>query len=158
MCRDAPKMRLSQNTRLKPNRDCELLRKVASLFYLLYSINIDMKVLRKEEVEKIANSFDFDKKLIFVNAINFEPDCKIYKLKNDISDNFILICRDYQFDDTDAEERIFDNELGITILDRFKYNYDYFFRSKNFDDFEYIFSLVQIAPLRDARSFQKKLS
>lgn len=112
-----------------------------------------MKVLRKEEVEKIANSFDFDKKLIFVNAINFESDCKIYKLKNDISDNFILICRDYQFDDTDAEERIFDNELGITILDRFKYNHDYFFRSKNFDDFEYIFSLVQIAPLRGARSF-----
>ena len=81
-------MRLSQNTRLKPNRGCELLRKVASLFYLLYSINIDMKVLRKKEVEKIANSFDFDKKLIFVNAINFEPDCEIYKLKNDISDNF----------------------------------------------------------------------
>lgn len=112
-----------------------------------------MKVLRREEIEKIANSFDFDKKLIFVNAIDFEPDCKIYKLKNDISDNFILICRDYQFDDTGAEERIFDNELGITILDRFKYNHDYFFRSKNFDDFEYIFSLVQIAPLRGARSF-----
>ena len=45
----------------------------------------------------------------------------------------------------DAEERIFANELGIKILDRFKYNHDYFFRSKNFDDFEYIFSLARIA-------------
>ena len=56
----------------------------------------------------------------------------------------MLICRDYQFDDTDAEERIFDDELGITILDRFKYNQDFFFTSKNFDDFEYIFSLARI--------------
>lgn len=116
-----------------------------------------MKVLRREEVEKIANSFDFDKKLIFVNAINFEPDCKIYKLKNDISDNFILICRDYQFDDTDAEERIFDNELGITILDRFKYNYDYFFRSKNFDDFEYIFFISSNRPTKGCSFFSKKI-
>lgn len=104
-----------------------------------------MRILSKKEVEKIANSFDFDEKLTFVNTIDFEPDCKIYKLKNNIGDNYILICRDYQFDDTDAEERIFDNELGITILDRFKYNQDFFFTSKNFDDFEYIFSLARIA-------------
>lgn len=103
-----------------------------------------MIILSKEEIEKIANSFDFDEKLTFVNVIDFEPDCKIYKLKNTIGDNYILICRDYQFDDTDAEERIFDDELGITILDRFKYNQDFFFTSKNFDDFEYIFSLVRI--------------
>lgn len=104
-----------------------------------------MRILSKKEVEKIANSFDFDEKLTFVNTIDFEPDCKIYKLKNNIDDNYILICRDYQFDGTDAEERIFDDELGITILDRFKYNQDFFFSSKNFDDFEYIFSLVRIA-------------
>ena len=114
-----------------------------------------MIILNKVEVEKIANSFDFDEKLTFVNVIDFEPDCKIYKLKNNTGDNYILICRDYQFDDMDAEGRVFANELGITILDRFKYNQDFFFISKNFDDFEYIFSLVQIAPLRDARSFQK---
>lgn len=104
-----------------------------------------MIILSKEEIEKIANSFDFNEKLTFVNVIDFEPDCKIYKLKNNSGDNFILICRDYQFDDTDAEERIFDNELGITILDRYKYNHDCFLGSKNFDDFEYIFSLVRIA-------------
>ena len=117
--------------------------KVTSLFYLLY--NMDMIILSKEEVEKIANSFDCAEKLTFANVIDFEPDCKIYKLKNNNSDNFMLICRDYQFDDTDAEERIFANELGITILDRFKYNQDFFFSSKNFDDFEYVFSLAKIA-------------
>ena len=106
---------------------------------------MDMIILSKEEIEKIASSFDCDEKLTFVNVIDFEPDCKIYKLKNTIDDNYILICRDYQFDDMDAEERIFNHELGLTILDRFKYNHDYFFRSKNFDDFEYIFSLARIA-------------
>lgn len=106
---------------------------------------MDMIILGKEEIEKIASSFDCAEKLTFVNIIDFEPDCKIYKLKNTIGDNYILICRDYQFDDTDAEERIFDDELGITILDRFKYNQDFFFTSKNFDDFEYIFSLARIA-------------
>ena len=106
---------------------------------------MDMIILNKAEVEKVANSFDFDENLTFVNAINFEPDCKIYKLKNNIGDNYILICRDYQFDDVGAEVRIFANELGIKILDRSKYNHDYFFRSKNFDDFEYIFSLARIA-------------
>ena len=104
-----------------------------------------MIILDKAEVEKIVNSFNFDEKLTFVDIIDFEPDCKIYKLKNTIGDNYILICRDYQFDDMDAEERIFANELGIKILDRFKYNHNYFFRSKNFDDFEYIFSLARIA-------------
>lgn len=104
-----------------------------------------MRILNKKEVEKITNSFNFDEKLTFINAIDFEPDCKIYKLKNTIGDNYILICRDYQFDDMEAEERIFTNELGITILDRFKCNHDYFFSSKKFDDFEYIFSLARIA-------------
>lgn len=104
-----------------------------------------MRILSKKEVEKIANSFNVDEKLTFVDIIDFEPDCKTYKLKNTIGDNYILICRDYQFDDTDAEKRIFANELGITILDRFKCNHDYFFSTKNFDDFEYIFSLVRIA-------------
>ena len=104
-----------------------------------------MIILNKAEVEKIANSFDFDEKLNFVNTIDFEPDCKIYKLKNNIGNNYILICRDYQFDDADAEARIFANELGITILDRFKRNHDYFFSSKKFDNFEYIFSLARIA-------------
>lgn len=106
---------------------------------------MDMIILSKAEIEKIANSFDFDEKLTLVNAIDFEPDCKIYKLKNTIGDNYILICRDYQFDDADAEARIFTNELGITILDRFKCNHAYFFSSKKFDDFEYIFSLARIA-------------
>ena len=105
---------------------------------------MDMIILNKAEVEKIISSFDCDEKLTFSDFIDFEPDCKIYKLKNTIGDNYILICRDYRFDDTDAEERIFANELGITILDRFKYNQDFFFSSKNFDDFEYIFSLVRI--------------
>lgn len=104
-----------------------------------------MIILSKEEIEKIASSFDFDEKLTFVNVIDFEPDCKIYKLKNNIGDNYILICRDYQFDDMDAEERIFANELGITILDRFKYNQGFFFSSKKFDNFEYVFSLARIA-------------
>ena len=104
-----------------------------------------MIILNKAEVEKIANSFNLDEKLSFVSVIDFESDCKIYKLKNTIGDKYILICRDYRFDDTDAEERIFANELGITILDRFKYNQDFFFTSKKFDDFEYIFSLAQIA-------------
>ena len=104
-----------------------------------------MKILSKEEVEKIASSFDFDGKLTFTDVIDFEPDCKIYKLNNKTEDNFILICRDYQFDDIDAEERILNNELGITILDRLKCNGDYFFRIKEFDEFEYIFSLARIA-------------
>lgn len=106
---------------------------------------MDMIILNKAEIEKIANSFDFAEKLTFSDFIDFEPDCKIYKLKNTVGDNYILICRDYRFDDMDAEERIFANELGITILDRFKYNQDFFFTSKNFDDFEYIFSLARIA-------------
>ena len=104
-----------------------------------------MIILNKAEIEKIANSFNCDEKLTFVNVIDFEPDCKIYKLKNNIGDNYILICRDYQFDDMDAEERIFNHELGLTILDRFKRNHDYFFSSKKFDNFEYIFSLARIA-------------
>ena len=107
--------------------------------------NMDMIILNRAEVEKIANSFDFDENLTFIDAIDFKPDCKIYKLKNNIGDNYILICRDYQFDDTYAEGGIFANELGITILDRFKYNQDFFFSSKNFDDFEYVFSLARIA-------------
>ena len=78
---------------------------------------MDMIILSKEEIEKIANSFDCDEKLTSSDFIDFEPDCKIYKLKNNIGDNYILICRDYQFDDTDAEERIFANELGITMID-----------------------------------------
>lgn len=106
---------------------------------------MSMIILSKEEVERIVNSFDCAEKLTFSDFIDFEPDCKIYKLKDNNGDNFMLICRDYQFDDTDAEERIFANELGITILDRFKYNQDFFFISKNFDDFEYIFSLARIA-------------
>lgn len=106
---------------------------------------MDMIILNKAEVEKIANSFDFNENLTFVDIIEFEPDCKIYKLKNNIGDNYILICRDYQFDDMDAEERIFANELGITILNRVKCDHDYFFSSKKFDDFEYIFSLARIA-------------
>ena len=67
---------------------------------------MDMIILSKEEVEKIANSFDCAEKLTFVNVIDFEPDCKIYKLKNTIGDNYILICRDYQFDDANTEVRI----------------------------------------------------
>ena len=106
---------------------------------------MDMIILNRADVEKIANSFDFDENLTFVNAIDFEPDCKIYKLKNNNGDNFMLICRDYQFDDVDAEGRIFANELEFTILDRIKCNHDYFFTSKNFDNFEYIFSLARIA-------------
>ena len=106
---------------------------------------MSMIILSKEEVERIVNSFDCAEKLTFSDFIDFEPDCKIYKLKDNNGDNFMLICRDYQFDDTDTEERIFANELGITILDRFKYNQDFFFISKNFDDFEYIFSLARIA-------------
>ena len=54
---------------------------------------MDMIILNKAEVEKIANSFNFDEKLTFVNVIDFEPDCKIYKLKNNTGDNYILICR-----------------------------------------------------------------
>ena len=104
-----------------------------------------MKILSKEEVEKIANSFDFDGKLTFTDMIDFEPDCKIYKLNNGTEDNFILICRDYQFDDADAEGRILNNELGITILDRLKCNNSYFLRTNEFDRFEYVFSLARIA-------------
>lgn len=104
-----------------------------------------MKILPKEKIEKIANSFDLDSKLTFTDVIDFEPDCKIYKLKNKTEDNFILICRDYQFDDINAEERILNNELGITIFDRLKYNSNYFFRTKELDEFEYVFSLARIA-------------
>ena len=104
-----------------------------------------MKILSKEEVEKIANSFDFDGKLTFTDMIDFEPDCKIYKLDNGTEDNFILICRDYQFDDADAEGRILNNELGITIIDRLKCNNSYFLRTNEFDRFEYVFSLARIA-------------
>ena len=32
---------------------------------------MDMIILNKAEVEKIANSFDFDEKLTFVNVIDF---------------------------------------------------------------------------------------
>ena len=106
---------------------------------------MSMIILSKEEVERIVNSFDCAEKLTFSDFIDFEPDCKIYKLKNNIGNNFMLICRDYQFDDADAEARIFANELGITILDKFKRNHDYFFSSKKFDNFEYIFSLARIA-------------
>ncbi len=104
-----------------------------------------MKNLAKEEAEKIANSFDFDGKLILVDIIDFEPDCKIYKLKNETGDKYVLICRDYQFDDVDAEERILNHELGIIILDRLRNNGKYFFNTKEFDEFEYIFSLIRIA-------------
>ena len=104
-----------------------------------------MKILSKEEIEKIANSFDFDGKLTFADIIDFEPDCKIYRLDNETEGSFILICRDYQFDDTDAEMRILNNELGITILDRLKCNDSYFLRTNKFDRFEYIFSLARIA-------------
>ena len=104
-----------------------------------------MKILSKEEVEKIASSFDFDSKLTFTDTIDFEPDCKIYKLDNGTEDNFILICRDYQFDDTDAEGRILNNELGITILERLKCNNSYFLRTNEFDKFEYVFSLARAA-------------
>ena len=104
-----------------------------------------MKILSKEEIEKIANSFNFDGKLTFTDIIDFEPDCKIYKLNSETADSFILICRDYQFDDTNAEDRILNNELGIIILDRLKHNDGYFFRTNEFDKFEYIFSLARIA-------------
>ncbi len=104
-----------------------------------------MKILSKEEVEKVANTFDFDGELIFNKVIDFEPDCKIYELKNETDDKYILICRDYQFDDKEAEERILNDELRITILDRIKSGNDDFFRTKEFDKFKYIFSLIRIA-------------
>lgn len=103
-----------------------------------------MKILSKKEVEKIASTFDLGEKLIFNRVIDFEPDCKIYELKNKAKDKYILICRDYQFDDKAAEERILNNELGVTILNRAKCSNNSFLRTKEYDDFEYIFSLAHI--------------
>ncbi len=103
-----------------------------------------MKILPREEVEKIANRFDIDEHLIFDKVIDFEPDCKIYILSNESDNQFVLICRDYQFDDQKTEERILNTEVGINIVDRLKYKGDYFLKNQTLDDFEYIFSLAQI--------------
>ncbi len=103
-----------------------------------------MKILLKKEVEKIANTFNPADKLIFDRVIDFEPDCKIYELKNETKDKYILICRDYQFDDEEAEKRILADELGITVLDRVKYGNNSFLKTREYDNFEYIFSLVRI--------------
>ena len=103
-----------------------------------------MNILPKKDIEKIANSFSVGLNLSFVKFINFEPDCKIYEMENEIGDKFILVCRDYQFDDCEAEERILDNELNIVALDRVKFNNDYFFKTKKYDTFPYIFSLIRI--------------
>lgn len=103
-----------------------------------------MNILPKEDVEKIANSFNVGLNLSFVKFINYEPDCKIYEMMNTIGDNYILICRDYRFDDSEAEERILDMELNIIALERVKFNNDYFFETKKYDTFPYIFSLRRI--------------
>ena len=103
-----------------------------------------MNILPKEDVEKIANSFNVGLNLSFVKFINYEPDCKIYEMVNTIGDNYILICRDYRFDDSEAEERILDMELNIIALERVKFNNDYFFETKKYDTFSYIFSLRRI--------------
>lgn len=103
-----------------------------------------MNILPKEDVEKIANSFNVGLNLSFVKFINYEPDCKIYEMVNTIGDNYILICRDYRFDDSEAEERILDMELNIIALERVKFNNDYFFETKKYDTFPYIFSLRRI--------------
>ena len=103
-----------------------------------------MNILPKEDIEKIANSFNVGLNLSFVKFINYEPDCKIYEMVNTIGDNYILICRDYRFDDSEAEERILDMELNIIALERVKFNNDYFFETKKYDTFRYIFSLRRI--------------
>mgnify|MGYP000960247463 FL=1 len=90
-----------------------------------------MNILPKEDVEKIANSFNVGLNLSFVKFINYEPDCKIYEMVNTIGDNYILICRDYRFDDSEAEERILDMELNIIALERVKFNNDYFLKLRS---------------------------
>ena len=51
---------------------------------------MSMIILSKEEVERIVNSFDCAEKLTFSDFIDFEPDCKIYKLKDNNGDNFLI--------------------------------------------------------------------
>ena len=99
-----------------------------------------MNILPKKDIEKIANSFSVGLNLSFVKFINFEPDCKIYEMENEIGDKFILVCRDYQFDDCEAEERILDNELNIVALDRVKFNNDYFLKLRSMILFHIYFS------------------
>ena len=107
-----------------------------------------MRILPKEQVIKILKHFDFDDKLTFVKAIDFEPDCKIYVLKTVTNDKYALVCRDLEMDDLGAEDRILKNELGIIVLQRFVLKNakesDYWYIDHSFDRFSYYFSLIRI--------------
>lgn len=103
-----------------------------------------MKKLLDKDIFYIVSLFDIDLNLTFEKYIDFEPDCKIYILKNDLDDKFALICRDLEVQDFEAEKRILKEELNITIVDRIKSKNDYFVHLNDFDEFEYVFSLNMI--------------
>lgn len=103
-----------------------------------------MKIILETELNKITRQFNFDYDTVLDKVIDFEPDCKIYILRSEFDDKYALVCRDFYFEDLDAEARILKDELNIAVLERFKYQDDYWYETKEFDDFAYIFSLNRI--------------
>ena len=105
-----------------------------------------MKVLDKEIIDGTLKKFKIDNKLKLIRTLKYEPDCFIYFFSSENKDNYILICRDLVQDDLEAEKRILKNELGIEISERIKTKTnDYWLRTSDLDDFEYVFSLNRIS-------------
>lgn len=102
-----------------------------------------MHFISEEQVLEIIKRFDTNVEFLFVRVIDYEPDCKVYILKDN---EYALIARGYTLEDIEAEKRILGMELNIEILDRFltKDTKDYWAKDETLDTFRYVFNLCRI--------------
>lgn len=107
---------------------------------------MSMYILPENKVLEIVKQFKTNIDFVFVRVIDYEPDCKVYILKDEDNNEYALIARDYTLEDIDAEKRILAMELGIEVLDRFlvKKNGDYWYKDRTLDTFRYVFNLNRI--------------
>lgn len=105
-----------------------------------------MHFISEEQVLEIIKRFDTNIEFLFVRVIDYEPDCKVYILKDKDDNEYALIARDYTLENIEAEKRILAMELNIEILDRFltKDAKDYWVKDKTLDIFRYVFNLCRI--------------
>lgn len=105
-----------------------------------------MHFISEEQVLEIIKRFDTNVEFLFVRVIDYEPDCKVYILKDKNDNEYALIARGYTLEDIEAEKRILGMELNIEILDRFltKDTKDYWAKDETLDTFRYVFNLCRI--------------
>lgn len=110
-----------------------------------------MLILSIDQVFRILKRFKVDANLSFVEVIDYEPDCKVYVLRDANNNQYALISRDFLMDDLEAEKRILSSELSFDLLDRFriKEGGSYWFEDNSLDSFRYVFNLCRIKILSE---------